>query len=108
MEIPKKIREQLDYIYEAQDNMNFIIDYKGQYLSKKGNPFVARHYHHIDRNRANNEIWNLVPLSYDDHIIQIHTKNNPKIKRDIYNFMVEKFPEHEKHYRENLLVDKSY
>ena len=103
MEIPKKIREQIDFIYSAPDNMNYVIDYKGQYLLKKGNNFVARNLHHIDRNRANNEIWNLVPLSYQDHIIGIHTKNDPKIKKAIYEFMSRKFPEHEDHYRQFLL-----
>lgn len=106
MEIPEKIRKQLDYIYEAQDNMNYVVDYKGQYLPKKGNSFIARNYHHIDRNRTNNELWNLVPLSYDDHIIQIHTKNNPIVKQAIYNFMMERYPEHEEHYKKYLLDNK--
>lgn len=107
MDIPIRVREQLDKMYEAFDSPNYVVDYKGQYLLKKSNVFSVRHYHHIDQDRSNNEIWNLIPLSYDDHIIQIHTKNNPRVRRDIYNYMTEKFPEHEKHYRENLLLDKS-
>lgn len=106
MEIPKKIREQLDKIYEADDNSNYIVDYKGQYLPKKGDVFVIRHYHHIDQNRNNNELWNLVPLSYNDHIIEIHTKNNPIVKQAIYNFMVERYPKYEEHYRKYLLDNK--
>lgn len=103
MEIPIKVRNQLDKIYEAPDSQNYVVDYKGQYLLKKSNVFNARQYHHIDRQRTHNDLWNLVPLSYDDHIIEIHTKNNPIVKRGIYNFMVSKFPEHEKHYRQYLL-----
>ena len=103
MEIPIKVKDKLDKLYEADDSQNYVVDYKGQYLLKKSNVFESRHYHHIDRNRKNNELWNLVPLSYKDHIIEIHTKNNPVVKRSIYNFMVSKFPEHEKHYRQYLL-----
>ena len=105
MEIPKKVREELDKIYEAYDNQAYIIDYKGQYLPKKGDVFNIRHYHHIDRNRSNNELWNLVPLSYQDHIIEIHNKNNPIVKQAIYDFMVERYPEHEEHYRRHLLKE---
>ena len=47
---------------------------------------MIRHYHHIDRNRNNNEIWNLVSLSYNDHIIEIHNKNNQLVKDMIYDF----------------------
>lgn len=103
MEIPKKVREELDKIYEAYDNQAYIIDYKGQYLPKKGDIFTIRHYHHVDRSRQNNELWNLVPLSYQDHIIEIHSKNNPIVKQAIYDFMVERYPEHEEHYRKYLL-----
>ena len=103
MEIPQKIRKQLDYMYEAPDSSDYIIDYKGQYLLKKSNVFNVRQYHHIDRNRANNEFWNLVPLSYHDHIIEIHTKNNPFVKKQIYDFMVSRFPDYEEHYRKYLL-----
>lgn len=103
MEIPEKIRKQIDYMYEAPDNIDFVIDYKGQYLPKKGNKFIARHIHHIDQNRANNELWNLIPLSYDDHIIQIHSKNNLNVKKEIYYYIVERYPEHEEHYRKYLL-----
>ena len=105
MEIPKKVREELDKIYEAYDNQAYIIDYKGQYLPKKGDVFNIRHYHHVDRSRQNNELWNLVPLSYQDHIIEIHTKNNTKVKQAIYAFMMERYPEHEEHYRKYLLND---
>ena len=105
MEIPKNVREQLDKIYEAPDNMDYIIDYKGRYLPKKGNALRARHYHHIDIDRDNNELWNLVPISYQDHIVGIHSKNNPLIKQDIYNFMIERYPEHEEHYRYYLLEE---
>ena len=106
MEIPKKVRKELDKLYEAQDNSAYIVDYKGQYLPKKGDVFTTRHYHHINQDRSNNEIWNLVPLSYGDHIGEIHTKNNPKVKHEIYKFMVDRFPGHEEHYRKYLLEDK--
>ncbi|MBE6156963.1 MAG: hypothetical protein E7161_04405 [Firmicutes bacterium] len=105
MEIPKKVREELDKIYEAYDNQAYIIDYKGQYLPKKSDVFTIRHYHHIDRDRSNNELWNLVPLSYQDHIIEIHSKNNQIVKQAIYDFMIERYPEHEEHYRKYLLND---
>lgn len=103
MEIPKKIREQLDKLYEAYDSQDFIVDYKGQYLPKKGDVFTIRHYHHIDHDRSNNNIWNLVPLSYFDHIIEFHTKCNKSLMGSIYEYMVNKFPEHEEHYRQYLL-----
>ena len=103
MEIPKKIRDKIDKLYEAEDNSNYIVDYKGQYLSKKGDIFIIRHIHHIDQNRANNELYNLIPLSYNDHIIEIHSKNNPVVKQAIYNYMVERYTEHEEHYRQYLL-----
>ncbi len=106
MEIPKKVREQLDKLYEANDNIDYVVDYKGQYIPKKGNVFTIRHYHHIDQNRSNNELWNLIPLTYNDHIIEIHTKNNKLVRQQIYEYMTNKFPEHEKHYREYLLEDK--
>lgn len=103
MEIPFKVKCQLDAMYESADNYGYIVDYKGQYLPKKGNIFTIRHYHHIDRDRTNNELWNLVPLSYQDHIINIHSKNDKDTKKQIYNFMSEKYPEHEEHYRQYLL-----
>lgn len=106
MEIPKKVRKQLDKLYEAYDNQDYIIGLRGQYIPKKGNVFVIRHYHHIDRNRSNNELWNLVPLTYNDHIIEIHTKNNKEVKELIYEFMSNRFPEHEEHYRKYLLEEK--
>ena len=105
MEIPKKVREELDKIYEAYDNQAYIIDYKGQYLPKKGSVFTIRHYHHIDRNRSNNELWNLVPINYEDHIIKLESKNSIEVKQAIYDFMVERYPEHEEHYRKYLLND---
>lgn len=103
MEIPLKVRKELDRLYEANDSQAYIVDFKGQYLSKQGSIFIIRHYHHIDRNRSNNKIWNLVPISYHDHIIELHTKNNNEIKRQIYAFMVNKFPEHKRHYKKYLL-----
>lgn len=106
MEIPKKIRKQLDELYEAPDNIDYVVDYKGQYIPKKGSVFVIRHYHHIDQDRSNNEPWNLTPLTYNDHIIEIHTKNNKEVKKQIYEFMSNKFPEHEEHYRKYLLEEK--
>lgn len=105
MEIPKKVRNELDKLYEANDNPDYVVDYKGQYLPKKGNVFTIRHYHHIDKNRNNNELWNLTPLSYNDHIIEIHSKNNKKIKKGIYDSMRNRFPEYEEHYRKYLLED---
>lgn len=105
MEIPKKVRNELDKLYEANDNPDYVVDYKGQYLPKKGNVFIIRHYHHIDKNRNNNELWNLTPLSYNDHIIEIHSKNNKKIKKGIYDSMCNRFPEYEEHYRKYLLED---
>ena len=102
MEIPKKIREQLDKLYEADDNQDYIVGLQNQYIPKKSSVFVIRHYHHIDRNRNNNELWNLVPLTYNQHIIEVHTKNNQEVKGLIYDFMVERFPEHEEHYKKYL------
>lgn len=107
MEIPRKVRKELDKLYEAYDNSDYVVDYEGKYLPKKGDVFTIRHYHHIDRDRANNEKWNLVPLSYGDHIGEIHTKDNPRVKQEIYKFMVERFPEYEEHYRKYLLEEKS-
>ena len=103
MEIPRKVREELDKLYEAYDNFDYIIDYKGTYLPKNGGIFKIRHYHHIDHDRTNNEIWNLVPLSYDDHIIQLHTKENQLVKNQIYEFMVNQFPDYELHYKKYLI-----
>lgn len=103
MEIPKRIREQIDKLYEADDNSAYVVDYKGQYLPKTGDIFRIRHIHHIDHDRTNNEIWNLVVLSYNDHIIEIHSKNNLELKEKIYEYMCEKFPGHEDHYKSNLL-----
>lgn len=103
MEIPVKVREELDKMYEAEDSQAYIVGLKGQYLPKKGSIFTIRHYHHIDRNRSNNEIWNLVPLSYDDHIIKLEKKNSKETKKQIYEFMVNRFPEHEEHYKKCLL-----
>lgn len=105
MEIPKTVRNELDKLYEAIDNSDYVVDYKGQYLPKKGNIFKIRHYHHIDQNRSNNEIWNLIPLSYNDHIIEIHSKNNKQIKRRIFEYMVEKYPNHYEHYKKYLLEE---
>ena len=102
MEIPRKIRKQADEFYEAYDNSDYVVDYKGQYLPKKGDVFTIRHYHHLDHNRSNNELWNLTPLSYNDHIIEIHSKNNKDVLNGIYEFMVEKFPTHEEHYKRHL------
>ncbi len=102
LEIPAKVKNQLDATYESPDNMDFIIDYKGEYLPKKGNVFAIRHYHHIDQNRSNNELWNLIPLSDQDHIIEIHTKNNKDVKEKIYEYMVEQYPEHIDHYKRYL------
>nr|DAU67708.1 MAG TPA: hypothetical protein [Caudoviricetes sp.] len=103
MEIPKKVKQELDKLYEANDNPDYVVDYKGQYLPKKGDVFTIRHYHHIDQDRSNNELWNLVPLSYNDHIIEIHSKNNKEIKEKIYERMRHIFPEKEEHYRKYLL-----
>ena len=112
MEIPRKIRKEADEFYEAYDNSDYVVDYKGQYLPmvdykgqylpKKGDVFTIRHYHHIDHNRSNNELWNLTPLSYNDHIIEVHSKNNQDVLNGVYEFMVEKFPTHEEHYRKYL------
>lgn len=103
MEIPKKVRKALDKLYEASDNSEYVIDFKNEYLPKRGNIFKIRHYHHIDRNRKNNESWNLTPLSYVDHVVKLHGKNEEQIKKGIYKFMTNKFPEHEEHYRKYLL-----
>lgn len=103
MEIPKKVRKQLDNIYEACDNSNYVIDYEGKYVPKKGDIFKIRHYHHIDQNRNNNEIWNLTPLTYNDHVVELHGKNNKIIKEKLYEFMTNLFPQHEEHYRKYLL-----
>lgn len=103
MEIPKKIREQLDKFYEACDNPAYVVDYEGKYIPKIGDIFTIRHYHHIDQNRNNNEPWNLTPLTYQDHVIEIHSKNNSDVKEAIYEFMTNLFPKHEEHYRKYLL-----
>lgn len=103
MEIPKKVRNELDKLYEAYDNPDYVVDYKGQYLPKKGDVFTIRHYHHIDQDRTNNNLWNLIPLSYNDHIIEIHSKNNKQIKKKIYERMIQIYPEQEEHYRKYLL-----
>lgn len=105
MEIPKKVRNELDKLYEAYDNPDYVVDYKGKYLPKKGDIFKIRHYHHIDQNRSNNELWNLVPLSYNDHIIEIHSKNNKEIKTEIYYYMIDRFPQHKEHYKKYLLEE---
>ena len=105
-EIPKKVRKELDKLYEATDNVDYVVDYKGEYLPKKGNIFKIRHYHHIDKNRKNNELWNLTPLSYNDHVIEMHSKNNALVRKGIYTFMVDRFPEKEEHYKKYLLEEK--
>ncbi len=104
MNIPTKIRKQLDTIHEAPDNQDYVISVaSGRYLPKKGDVFSIRHYHHIDRNRSNNNLWNLAPLSYEEHIINEH-KDCDKLQREmIYNNMCRIFPEHEEHYRKYLL-----
>lgn len=104
MEIPLKVRKQADLFYEAHDNSNYVISVaSGKYLPKKGDVFNVRHYHHIDRNRSNNEIWNLAPLSYEEHILEEHTKCNLEQRGKIYENMCQIFPEHEEHYRKYLL-----
>lgn len=105
MKIPKKLRKQADEFYEAFDNSDYVVDYKGQYLPKKGDVFTIRHYHHIDRDRSNNELWNLTPLSYQDHIIKLHSENDKDVQEGIYDFMVEMFPSHEEHYKRYLKRD---
>ena len=83
MEIPNKVRKQLDVIYEAWDNPDYVVDYMGRYLPKKGDVFNIRHCHHIDQNRSNNQLWDLVPLSYEDHVTKIQFKNNKVFKESI-------------------------
>lgn len=104
MEIPKRIRDEADYFYEASDNQDYVISMvSGSYIPKHGSVFEIRHYHHIDRDRSNNAIWNLAPLSYEEHVILIHSKNDAETQRKLYENMYERFPEHEEHYRKYLI-----
>ena len=104
MEIPLKVRKKADAFYEAYDNSAYVISVaSGKYLPKKGDVFTIRHYHHIDRDRSNNEIWNLAPLSYEEHIIKEHSKCDKEQRVCIYENMCKHFPEYEEHYREHLL-----
>ncbi|WP_288910974.1 hypothetical protein [uncultured Thomasclavelia sp.] len=106
MNIPTKIRKEADKFYEAYDNQDYVISVaSGKYIPKKGDVFNIRHYHHIDRNRSNNEIWNLAPLSYEEHILKEHTKCDKNQRLSIYENMCNLFPSHEDHYRKYLLGD---
>lgn len=88
MNIPTKIRKQLDIIHENPDNQNYVISVdSGRYLSMQGDVFNIVHYHHMDRNSSNNNLWNVTQLSYEEHIINEH-KNCDKIqKKMIYKNM---------------------
>ncbi len=104
MEIPLKVRKEADKVYEAQDSLGYVVSVaSGKYLPKKGDVFTIRHYHHIDRDRSHNEVWNLAPLSYEEHILNEHSKCDKEQRKRIYENMTKIFPEHEEHYREYLL-----
>lgn len=108
MEIPKKVREQLDKFHEAHDSQKYVISVaSGKYVPKKGTWYIARHYHHIDRDRTNNEMWNLAPLTHEEHNIELHTKGNEELMECIYENMSRLFPEHEEHYYKYLIKEKN-
>lgn len=107
MEIPKTVRSELDKLHEAPDNSNYVISVaSGKYIPKKGQWYIARHYHHIDRNRNNNNLYNLAPLSHEEHNIEIHTKCNKEVMKNIYENMTLLFPSYEEHYKKYLLKEE--
>lgn len=105
--IPKKIREQADKLYEAPDNSNCVISAaSGRYVPKNGTIFSVRHYHHLDHDRSHNEIWNLAPLTYEEHILKEHSASAVALQQQhisIYEYMSNIFPEHEPFYKKVLL-----
>ena len=80
-EIPQKTRIIIDELWECWDDDEFVysaglgyrLTSKGEWITnrivKKGTiSFNNRQLHHIDHDRSNNEYWNLVPLTFDEHL----------------------------------------